>query len=522
MQTTNTFPSGASPLPQRGGTADFDSQLRQQRMRQQRILRRRMFQLWWPRILFIILGGLVAAVLGQFTLGFPKIVLGILATVVIVFLAVRFVEFGFFLVALTGTAFFPELFAIKSLEIYPVMLLLVFMFFILLVRVAFRLQSVVWPSFWAIWPQMGLITVAIVSNILIQLSWTPGVPHRLNSNPIIYDEILGIILCCVPLVIIITTTGFLTKKERLIEYIQRMILISALIGSIIVLIEFKRIGASIYTFRYSEPMVLWMRLRALVQLLVLGTIIAYARLLYATSWGKRIMYAAVTGINLLAVYLSLENSWWLEVGVALIVMTIFYSRRLFFILCAAGLLMLPLMKNELTKLQAVKSADSYRFTIWKDMLRIWKMHPILGVGPGNLWTYDQYFTKLPRFLRDFNKTGLGVAHNGYIQMLGEMGIVGLFFYLSFIVIIAYITIQLYQRSKSPQKRDDRKLGLVGLGLIFGSAAADFFAGSFFLPPRQIGIFHELTNIILTWIIFGFIIYKDQLWRKAQRGVNVKI
>jgi O-antigen ligase len=516
MQTTKTFQKDPFTPAQREVEQTLAGQIAAYHMRQRQIFRLRTVQQWWPSILLTVGGIVVATILGQYMTFYPKVAIGILAGAIGLFLCIRYVELGFFLLAFTSTAFFPELFAIKSLQVYPSMLLLVLMFFVLLFQAAFRTRPFVWPSFWTIWPQLGLIVTAFVSDIMIQFTWTPGVPHQLNSNPIIYDEVLGIILCAIPLILIITTTGFVSKKERLIEYIQRMILVTAFIGGVILLIDFKRIGATIYTFRYTEPMILWMRLRALVQLLVLGAIIAYVRLLYARTWRQRIIYGLVVVVTLVATYLSLENSWWLEAAFAFIIITLLYSWKLFLGFCVAGLGLIPVVKNELTKLQAVKSVDAYRFIIWQDMLRVWKMHPLLGVGPGNLWTYDQYFTQLPRLLRDFNKTGLGVAHNGYLQTLGEMGFPGLFFYLAFIVVFFVIAFRLYRRSKSPAQRDDRMLALEAIGLLVGSAVADFVAGSFFLPPRQLGIFHELTNVILTWIMFGFVLYKDKLWRIAQQ------
>jgi O-antigen ligase len=223
---------------------------------------------------------------------------------------------------------------------------------------------------------------------------------------------------------------------------------------------------------------------------------------------------------------------------AFLVMTVVYSRKLFLFCCIAALPLLPLVKAELAKLQQVKSADSYRIYIWQDALRVWSKQPFLGVGPGNFWAYDQRFTQLPLLLRDCNKTGLCVAHNGYLQVLGEMGPIGLFFYLSFIVVMITISLRLIRRSRVQEKPSsgilawlgfrlyhdseetrNRILGLVGLGLIFGSAAGDFFAGSFFLQPRQIGGFNDIPQVLTSWIIWGCIMYKDQLWRMARKKLQ---
>ncbi len=160
--------------------------------------------------------------------------------------------------------------------------------------------------------------------------------------------------------------------------------------------------------------------------------------------------------------------------------------------------------------------------------------------PGNFWAYDQRFTQLPKNLRNFSRTGLGVTHNGYLQILGELGPLGVVFYVSFIVVIIVIAVRLYQRSKIPkkpargilklldlnlvcesEKRHDHILALVVIGISCGLAVGDFVSGGFFLQPRQVGSSNDLVRIFITWIIWGCVIYKDQLWRMARRGLKTE-
>jgi len=63
---------------------------------------------------------------------------------------------------------------------------------------------------------------------------------------------------------------------------------------------------------------------------------------------------------------------------------------------------------------------------------------------------------------------------------------------------------------------DRMLALAAIGLTIGSIFSDFFAGGFFIPPRQISIFTEMPQVVTSWIIWGLIMYKDQKWRKSCR------
>jgi len=285
-----------------------------------------------------------------------------------------------------------------------------------------------------------------------------------------------------------------------------------------------------------------MSLRSLATLLALASMIAYARFLYANTWRLRLMYGGILLWCLISVYFTLENSWWSEVAVALLVMTIVYSRRLFLAFCVIVLPLLPLIKAEFAKLQQVKSVDSLRFVIWQDALRVWSKQPLLGVGPGNFWTYDQRFTHLPILLANFQKTGLGVAHNGYLQALGELGPIGLTLLLVLIFLIMRSCYRLYGRSSKTlskqvpatrletglakidlnlyfdsKERKDTILGLTTLGLIWGSAVAEVTSGFFFLPPRQLGGFNDLPQVVLAWILWGCVMYKDQLWRMVRKG-----
>jgi O-antigen ligase len=524
MRIADTFANVGLPRLPGGGSPEIAGQLRLQQERHRRIELLRTLQFWWYPLLLVALGGLISAILGQYALDLPKEVFGALVGIPLLFLACRRLEFGVLALAITVSPFIPSALKVSTMYISPAIPLLLLLLFTALLQIAFRVKEPVLPSLWTIWPLFGLAFTAIVSEILAQATWLYGVPHQVLGNPIAFEEIVGTLLFLVPLVVVFTMTVSLTKREQWIEYIQIAYIVLALIGAAIIILEFKRIGADIYAFRYTSPSIGWMPLEALAQMLVLGCILSYARFLCAISRKTRIIYGLTLFVCLLALYLSLENSWWLEAAVALTLMTLTYSRRLFAILCIASLPFLPLARSFLQKLQSIKSVDALRLTIWQDMLRAWSKRPALGVGPGNLWAYDQTFTHLPQGLRDFAKSGLGVAHNGYLQTLGELGPLGLFFQVAFIVLLIIAAARLFRRSrplKNQEMRNDRILGLVGLGLICGSAASDLVATYFFLPPRQSLHVASLPQALTSWIIYSCVIYKDQLWRKARRGLKIE-
>lgn len=572
MRIANTLPNNGGFTPLQGRSAPAtgnDSQLQQQKKRYGRIHLRRSLGFWWYRILLVILGSILAIVLGDLVFTLPKETFGILVALPVLFLFVRRAEYGLFLTGFLATALIPKAVALKSLVIYPSIPFIFLLFFLLLVQTAFHVRKPVLPSFWVIWPQIGILVIVFASTFMGQLTWVHGVAHKVNSDPVIYDEIVGIIMFFIPLTTIITTSAALTNKDQWIEYLQRMFMIVALVCALITIIDFKRVGGDIYTYRFTEPSIGWMTLRALAQIIALGAMIAYARFLYATRWNTRILFGVCVVICLLAIYFSLQNSWWLEVGAALMVITIVYSRRLFLFLMIMALPLLPILKAELDKLQTVKSNDYYRLIIWQDALRIWRLRPWLGVGPGNFWAYDQRYTALPIGLHNCTKSGLCVAHEGYLQILGELGVIGLSFWLLMIAVLIFTATRLYQRSKLQEKPDrgflgfiglrlpaitqdkkdrrasklrglrrlwaiatdddvpdyevrkDRILGLVCLGLVFGCMTGDLFTSNFFLPPRQAYHTVQLPQVLTYWITFGCMIYKDQIWRTARRALKIQ-
>ncbi len=582
MRITDNVSHTALPPLQGGGAPDIAGQLRRQQEEHTRVLRKRAIEFWWYRIVLVVLAVVVAAILGEvstvlpsptYSLAFFGAALGIL----IVVWVVRRPQFGFVLFALVCTAFFGKLFEIKALYIYPMMPMILVLFFGLLVQTAFHVRKPILPSFWAIWPHIGLIVLALVSTIMIQLTWTHGVPHKINSNPIYYDEILGVLTFFLPLITFLVTTTILTENERLLQIVQNCYIIAGLVAAVVVGIDFKRIGGDIYSFRFSEPHIGWISLRALSQILALAAMLAYVRFLYAPGWrgplrmpqitllrgtirirervflskvnlsyGRmRVIYGILTVLCSAGVIVTLQNSWWVELAVALAVITVAYSWRLvafFFVLC---LPLLPVVKSVVTKVQAVKGqVDSVRLLIAQDAFHVWLKQPVLGVGPGDFWEYDQIFTNLPRALRNFNGTGLGVAHDGYLQVLGELGPLGLFFWIAFPIVVFLIAFWLYRRVNStmprvrhkgnllnmidlglfadadPKKRQDAMLALVCMGLIVGSAVGDAFSGGFFVPPRQISVLNDVPQLVSSWIIWAAVMYKDKLWRLARKAARV--
>jgi len=73
-------------------------------------------------------------------------------------------------------------------------------------------------------------------------------------------------------------------------------------------------------------------------------------------------------------------------------------------------------------------------------LEAYQKSPIIGIGVGN---FGPYFSGYPNTAPDF---GWPIANNQYLEILSEVGIIGLFLFLIFIISIFYYSIKAYKNT----------------------------------------------------------------------------
>ena len=103
-----------------------------------------------------------------------------------------------------------------------------------------------------------------------------------------------------------------------------------------------------------------------------------------------------------------------------------------------------------------------RVAHWAAAIRMWQLSPWIGVGPGNYATlYDS--VKIAGW-----DEALGHAHNIYLNVLAETGILGLLFYLVFWIVL---TVWLIKQLLIAKRRNDGWqqaliLGILGVSVHF--------------------------------------------------------
>ena len=117
-----------------------------------------------------------------------------------------------------------------------------------------------------------------------------------------------------------------------------------------------------------------------------------------------------------------------------------------------------------------------RADIWTVGWRMVEAHPVRGVGAGNFQTASIHFLLEPGSIKrdEFIVDTPKVAHNTYLQVLSELGAVGLALFVS---ILAFSLLSILRAARIFEKLGDQDMELMARALlvaICGTLAADFF------------------------------------------------
>lgn len=143
----------------------------------------------------------------------------------------------------------------------------------------------------------------------------------------------------------------------------------------------------------------------------------------------KLVFLGATGIFTLTLLLTFSRGGWLGLLVGLLVFALLKDRRILILILIAALLGTALMPDVILKRigtigSPLDSSNSYRFTVWRETIRIIRSFPLTGVGLGH-----QSFMKIyPFYMLDRGKRPFH-SHNSYLQTLAETGIIGLLVFL---------------------------------------------------------------------------------------------
>jgi O-antigen ligase len=215
-----------------------------------------------------------------------------------------------------------------------------------------------------------------------------------------------------------------------------------------------RAGVFMNAVRYGEAM-------------TIAFLLAMSRLLLLSedsSTKNRLLYMLAAGLTFTVIILSQTRGAYLGTAAGLLAIFIFAPaarKRLVFavaVLLAAGALLAaanPVIKNRITTMIQVNRHDfsgnsastgiNVRLELWKLGYKMFRTHPVVGVGPDNVRRVFKKFHPEP-----FPEEGIyGTLNNLYVHQAAERGLLGLGALLFLFLALWRYALENFRRSRSP-------------------------------------------------------------------------
>ncbi|NLJ98578.1 MAG: polymerase [Tissierellia bacterium] len=228
----------------------------------------------------------------------------------------------------------------------------------------------------------------------------------------------------------------------------------------------------------------------LAEYLVMTIPISIALFWYSKRIHKKLLFFITTSILLLSLVLTLSRGGWLGLSFGMIVFALLVEKKLLFIIPIFAIMVYSLPERILNRLMSIgnyleDSSSSYRIKIWKIALEVIKDNWLVGVGLGYIpfkMVYESYASNMPTYH----------IHNTFLQIVGEMGVMGLMVFTFFMFILFKYSI------KRLIKGEDRYIQVMAGGLLSGLAAllVHGIVESILFMPKIIITFWTLVGLIL--------------------------
>ena len=185
--------------------------------------------------------------------------------------------------------------------------------------------------------------------------------------------------------------------------------------------------------------------------LLLITPFSFACVLTAKTWPKRLLYLAFTAAMLLCMLFTSSRGGWLGLIFAVAIFAVMLDAR-FLLVGIIGIVALYFVLPDwavqrFTSIgDLTDSSTSYRVYIWLGTLAMLKDYWLSGIGPGNA----AFNTIYPAY--SYNTIAAPHAHNLFLQLTSDAGIVGLLLFLMIIFSYYRTTFAAFSREKDKSTR----------------------------------------------------------------------
>jgi hypothetical protein len=333
-------------------------------------------------------------------------------------------------------------------------------------------------------PLLLLIPVSFLS-LMTGFTWfDPSVPLQNMKVAVSVGQILLLVWPIGTYIVVANSV----HDDRTIQAIRNIIVVLAL-PSLLLIASPQR------SFRYVE----WSMAFALP-----ASSLCFAEFFHTRSFVRR---AGLLLLALAPIYYGFVQGkafFYAYVIVSTATITWLMARRVVFLAApfafAAYVVAVPLASDSLTpafmrsaveteSAQQSLGGDGGRDALIRDGLSIWSRFPILGVGPGNNYPYMLRYSTL------------GTAHNQYVNLLMELGVIGFLCFVVFAVKAARMGLRLWRTAQNPLHE---QLALGWLGLFAAMVVGGMF-GDFMLPSIRNGGLELFALFYVQWILLGILV-----------------
>jgi O-antigen ligase len=237
----------------------------------------------------------------------------------------------------------------------------------------------------------------------------------------------------------------------------------------------------------------------LAEFLVFTIPLSLAALISSRHLPTQVFITGIIGVSVLCLVLTFSRGGWLGFVLAMLVFFLLKDRRALFMLLlfgAVGIFFLPesILERAASIGNLQESSTAYRLSIWTASLRIIADYWVSGIGPG-----------LPTFAMVYPYFSLAAgmayhSHNLFLQLVVEMGIMGLAAFLWMMWVFIRVGLQSWRKIQDPYLKN------LLIGLIAGMAG-------FLLQGMTDYVWYSPRIILTFWLMLGLM---SALVRQAQR------
>ena len=230
---------------------------------------------------------------------------------------------------------------------------------------------------------------------------------------------------------------------------------------------------------------------------VLLFVLSFSLVMFARGRTLRLIAITLLGVAALTAALQYVLAAWLAIFGAVMVMLWLRFRTRGAVLMLGALAIGALLAEPAVATivaQRSTSPDVDRLKLWESALLIWTKSPVFGIGTGNLVGYMERFSLFPLGLV---MQGYQQAHNIFLEILAEEGVIGLGLLFWFVAAVVRTL-----KSSRALPVTQSWVPTASLGMVV-AVAAMASVGAGFVPTIASAGYTEVPKTLVEWFVVGY-------------------